>query len=154
MGNINISAVGQAINQTYTNKRLYVKISGYVWEDIISQKASIRNYLWKNDQNDQEDKRVNNITVTLKKSDGTIIETKTTKEINNTSGQQELGAYLFGDYQRDSSAKKIQIEDLDGAYIEFEYNGMCYKSVPVKATGGGGGGEGKNFFFYLFWFER
>lgn len=134
MGNISVSAVGQAINQTYTNKRLYVKISGYVWEDIISQKASIRNYLWKNDQNDQEDKRVNNITVTLKKSDGTIIDTKTTKEINNTSGQQELGAYLFGDYQRDSSAKKIQIEDLNGAYIEFEYNGMCYKSVPVKAT--------------------
>ena len=116
MGNINISAVGQAINQTYTNKRLYVKISGYVWEDIISQKASIRNYLWKNDQNDQEDKRVNNITVTLKKSDGTVIDTRTTKEINNTSGQQELGAYLFGDYQRDSSAKKIQIEDLNGAY--------------------------------------
>ena len=70
----------------------------------------------------------------MKKSDGTVIDTRTTKEINNTSGQQELGAYLFGDYQRDSSAKKIQIEDLNGAYIEFEYNGMCYKSVPVKAT--------------------
>ena len=138
MGTIDIKAVGQSINKTYTNKRIYVKLSGYVWEDMISQKTSIRNHLWKNDQNDQEDKRVANVKVTLKKADGTIIDTKTTNTITNTKGEKEDGAYIFGDYQRDNSAKRIHIEDLKGAYIEFDYNGMCYKSVEVKTTANNG----------------
>ncbi len=138
MGTIDIKAVGQSINKTYTNKRIYVKLSGYVWEDMISQKTSIRNHLWKNDQNDQEDKRVANIKVTLKKADGTIIDTKTTNTITNTKGEKEEGAYIFGDYQRDNSTKRILVEDLRGAYIEFDYNGMCYKSVDVKTTANNG----------------
>lgn len=138
MGTIDIKAVGQSINATYTNKRIYVKLSGYVWEDMISQKTSIRNHLWKNNQNDQEDKRVANVKVTLKKADGTIIDTKTTSTITNTKGEKEEGAYIFGDYQRDNAAKRIRIEELKGAYIEFDYNGMCYKSVDVKITANNG----------------
>lgn len=117
---------------TAKNKRIYVKLSGYVWEDMISQKTSIRNYLWHENANDEEDKRVRNVKVTLKKADGTVIDTRTTNTITNTRGETEEGAYLFGDYQRDPSAKKILIDDLEGATIEFEYNGMRYQSVEVK----------------------
>lgn len=129
---ITISAVGQSVEQTITNKKTYIKISGYVWEDIISQKASIRNNLWRNDANDMEDQRINNITVTLKGANGNIIDTRITNQIRNSNNQLEDGAYIFGDYERDTSAKKIKIEDLQGAYIEFSYNGMCYKSVAVQ----------------------
>ena len=47
-----IEAVGQTINLTIENKRKYIKLSGFVWEDIISQKQSVRNYLYNQDEND------------------------------------------------------------------------------------------------------
>ncbi len=118
---------------TVKNKRVYIKLSGYVWEDMIFDKDSQRNYLWKDTEYDNEDKRLANVKVTLKKADGTILDTRTTGTITNSNGQQEEGAYIFGDYLRDPSAKKIKIEDIDGAYMEFEYNGMCYKSVEIHA---------------------
>ena len=125
VGTVNITgAGGNAQTFTIKNTKEYIKISGYVWEDIISQKTSVRNGLWKNDTNDQEDKRVNNVKVTLKKADGTVLDTKT------TSGE---GSYIFGDYKNDPNAVKIKRTDLNGAYVEFEYNGMCYQSTTVNA---------------------
>lgn len=129
---ITVSTLGQTQTNEIKNKRIYVKLSGYAWEDIISQKTSIKNNLWKNDANDSYDKRLNNITVTLRKADGTVLDSKKTNTITNTRGETEEGAYIFGDYQRDNSAKRIKIEDLKGAYIDFEYNGMCYQSVKVQ----------------------
>lgn len=129
------------------NRRKYIKLSGYVWEDLISQKGSVKNYLWNAIEYDAEgnpikdengnfvtdnDKRVNNVTVRLIKADGTELAKTTTQTITNTKGEKEDGAYLFGDYLRDSSAKKIKIDDLEGARIEFEYNGMCYQSIEVN----------------------
>lgn len=118
---------------TIKNKRVYVKLSGYVWEDIVSGKQAYKNDLWKDDTNDDADKRLANVQVTLKKADGSVLDTRTTGTITNSNNEQEEGAYIFGDYLRDPSAKKIKIDDLDGAYIEFVYNGMCYKSVEVHA---------------------
>lgn len=94
------------------NKRKYVKISGYVWEDKPSDgKISDYNDLY---EEDSTDKKVGNVTVRLKNSQGEILgETKTNAQ----------GNYLF---------KEIEITELEGAYIEFIYNGMCYESVPVK----------------------
>ena len=125
---------------TFKNKRKYIKLSGYAWEDMYYGKQSNRNSLYNSgnltDENgniiaDKNDERLNNVKVTLYKGDGTELEC-TTKTIINTKGEEEKGAYIFGDYQRDSSAEKIKIEDLEGAYIEFKYNGMSYKSVEIK----------------------
>lgn len=129
VGTIDLTAVGGNLDVEISNKREYIKISGYVWEDIISQKTSVRNGLWKNDTNDQEDKRVNNVKVTLKKADGTVIATKT------TTGD---GSYVFGDYTNNPNDVKIKIDDLNGAYVEFEYNGMCYQSTTVNAGASNG----------------
>ncbi len=127
-------SAGATENVNITNDRKYIKISGYVWEDMIAEKMSVRNWLWQNDSNDTADRRVMNVEVTLKKADGTVIDTRTTGTITNSSNQEVQGAYIFGDYMRDSNAAKIRIEDLEGAYIEFRYNGMCYKSVQVNTN--------------------
>lgn len=125
-----INSVGNNIDMTVTNKKVYIKLSGYAWEDIANQVE--RNNLWNNDNSDSKDKRLNNVKVTLKDKDGNILESKLTKTITNSSGNQEDGAYILGDYKNDPKAARIKIEDLDKLYIEFEYNGMCYQSVNVN----------------------
>lgn len=130
---IEMAAIGQTIKEEIGNRRLYVKLSGYVWEDrITSTKKTGNNNLYADNETDDRDKRVKNVTVTLRNAQGEVIDTRVTNTITNTKGEQEEGAYLFGDYQRDPTAKKIEIEQLEGAYIQFKYNGMCYKSVPVN----------------------
>ena len=125
-----IASLGQNSELTIYNKRKYIKVSGYVWEDIITSKQSVRNNLY--DSAEELNKRVNNVTVNLRKANGELIDSKVTGTIINSNGEQESGAYLFGDYESDANAVKIQISDLEeGAYIEFEYNGMSYKSVDV-----------------------
>lgn len=128
VGEYTIDSLGGATYNkeiTLTNQKEFIKLSGYVWEDIISQKMSVRNGLWNNDANDDKDKRVNNVKVTLRKADGTVLDTKI------TAGE---GAYIFGDYENDPKTAKIRIDDLVGAYVEFEYNGMSYKSVTVNSS--------------------
>lgn len=131
VGEANITAIGQVISLEAKNKREYVRISGYVWEDIPVNKNSMPNYLW---NSADKDERLRNVKVTLKKADGTVIQEVMTKTIKNSKNEDEKGAYILGDYFRDKSAPKIRIEDLRDAYIEFEYNGMCYKSIEVKAS--------------------
>ncbi len=109
-------------NMTAKNKRKYIKVSGFAWEDKTDGKQSNKDYEWKEGT---EDKRLANITVTLKKADGTVLDTAVT---------DENGAYIFGNYDTDASAIKIQIDDLQGAYIEFEYNGMSYQSIPINSS--------------------
>lgn len=122
-------SAGKTETITITNQRTYIKVSGYVWEDMISGKTSMRNYLYRlNDNDNQEEKKVGNVKVTLKKADGTILDTKMTV-MDETS--EKHGTYIFGDYEKDANAIKIKIEDLEGASVEFEYNGMCYQSVPI-----------------------
>lgn len=135
IGKIAATEYVDTIQSILNNKRIYVKLSGYAFEDGISGKQSERNGTW---DNNVVDKRLKNITVTLKKVDGSILDTRVTNTIKNTKGNSEEGAYLFGDYQRDKNAKKIKIEDLKGATIEFEYNGMCYKSVKVQPNADNG----------------
>lgn len=121
---------------TMYNKRKYIKISGYAWEDFIDGKNSVRNNLYDPNQiegNNQilKDQRLENITVKLYKNDGTLLDTKIT---------DENGEYKFGDYINDKKidqngnqvpVDKIKIEDLEGAYIEFEYNGMSYETTDI-----------------------
>lgn len=123
------------------NRRKYIKLSGYAWEDMYYGKQSNRNNLYNSgelkDENgnsiaDNNDKRLNEVRVTLYKEDGTKLDETTTKTITNTKGEKEDGAYIFGDYLRDTSAKKILIKDLEGAYIQFTYNGLNYETVALN----------------------
>lgn len=102
---------------TGLNKRMYIKLSGYVWEDIVkNDKQSKRNGLYKNDASDTEDKLVANVTVKLKNSSGQVI-----KQADTDSN----GRYQFID---------VKIDDLPNLYIEFTYNGMTYTNVVVRTN--------------------
>ena len=105
----------QSITATITNKRKYIKVSGYVWEDRASgDKGS--NYDNVCNERVAPDKKLGNIRVTLKDKSGNTMGTTTTQ---NTTGK-----YIFD---------KVEIDKIiAGAYVEFTYNGMAYKSVEVK----------------------
>ena len=98
---------------TILNRRKYIDISGYVWEDILYNdgKENLRNDLSSDGELDSSDNKLANIKVTLYNSSGTQMSTTTT----DTSGN-----YKF---------IKQEIDSLIGAYIEFEYNGMAYQCV-------------------------
>ena len=118
------STSGQYNNKLgVSNAKKYIKLSGYVWEDIVSTKQSTKNYLYNVNTDDNADKLLSNVEVTLKDKNGKILAGPRT---TNSDGK-----YKFGDYQANPKETKIEISDLDGAYVEFEYNGMCYQSVPL-----------------------
>ena len=106
-------------NITAKNERKYIKIRGFAWEDRIDGKDSTKDGKW-NDQ--AEDKRLQNIPVRLYINGNKVDETIT----------DENGEYIFGNYDEDTNALKLKIDDLVGAYIEFEYNGMNYQSIEVN----------------------
>ncbi len=109
------SSTGTGSKVTITNQRKYIKISGYVWEDIAwdDGKNQNSNQLYQDINDDKNDKLLNNIVVRLKDSSGnTIKETRT-----NSNGK-----YTFTD---------VLIENLNKYYIEFSYNGMAYESVDI-----------------------
>lgn len=136
----NIKAVGQLIRLNLTNERKYIKLSGYVWEDIISEKQSVRNWLYNRDDNDDFDKLIANMTVSLRDKNGNLLQAYNDDDQpvgtiqprkTNSEGKYEFGNYWAEGYE----TEKIRIDDIvDGAYIEFEYNGMSYKSVPLFHT--------------------
>lgn len=93
------------------NKQIYVKLSGYVWEDKIFGKQALRNDLFKDNDYDSEDILIPEITVRLKDKSGNVVKEAKT---------DENGAYLF---------KDVLIEQLENYYIEFEYDGITYTNV-------------------------
>ena len=115
------------------NERKYVKLSGYVWLDIIDAKTSERTDLYKDTKTistktgellpDTQDLLFNGITVRLKdKTTGKIIQETTTSQLNRYTddGNNGNGEYLF---------EKVLIKELDNYYIEFEYDGLTYTNV-------------------------
>lgn len=104
--------IGGTTTKQIPNEQVYIKLSGKVWIDKISEKQSVRNNLYKSNSNDSADTTLNGITVRLKeKSTGNTIKTATT-----ASG----GTYLFSD---------VLISKLSNYYIEFEYDGLTYTNV-------------------------
>ena len=93
------------------NPQIYVKLSGYVWEDKIFGKQSLRNDLFRDNDYDENDILLPEITVRLKDKSGKIIKEAKT---------DEKGAYLFVD---------VEIAQLENYYIEFEYDGITYTNV-------------------------
>ncbi len=94
------------------NKQRWVKLSGYVWEDIAVNKAGERDDLFQDNSYDDGDKLMPGIRVRLKDI--------TTGETVQETLTDENGAYLFED---------VEIDKLEDYYIEFEYNGLVYTNV-------------------------
>ena len=100
---------------TVYNKKKYIRLSGYVWED-----KNVRDNLY----NSENDKLVKNVTVRLKDKDGNIVNFKTeTGETISEILTGEDGKYTMVD---------VLIDKLDEYYVEFEYNGMSYQSVATN----------------------
>ena len=120
---------GATVQINAKNRRTYVKISGYVWEDMISGKGIDRNNLYANDTNDDNDKLVQGVKVELKNSQ--------TGEVVETAITDENGAYRY---------EKVKIDDLPNLYVEFTYNGMSYTNVVVHTdvANGSKSAEGSN----------
>lgn len=107
------------------NRRKYIKLSGYVWEDISwnSGKVFDSNGLYQAINDDKNDKLLENINVKLKDSQGNTI---SFKDISGNTVNEVLtdtnGKYTMVD---------VLIDNLDNYYIEFSYNGMAYESVQI-----------------------
>lgn len=119
---IPIQKIGRAdVSYDLENTRKYVRISGYVWEDKPSD-GKITDYDNVYNPNSRPDKRVANVTVTLKDRNGNIMSTRVDGLASKKT--DDNGAYSF---------REIKIDQLEGAYIEFTYNGICYQSIPVNS---------------------
>ncbi len=127
-GKIKIMKTGSTI---VPNEQIYVKLSGYVWKDIQSGKATLRNDLYKTDYNvdvpdyvDNQDTAFNGITVRLKdkRDDSKILGETKTKE-RGIYDEIDGGEYIF---------KDVLIKDLSNYYVEFEYDGLIWQSVGLN----------------------
>lgn len=118
-------------NQTIKNDQIYTKISGYVWKDYIEGKTSNPNYEYDTGEARADEKEV---IVRLKNSNGTLATL-----YNGTTGSPSFGSSLGtggsskhvnnnGEYLFEG----VKITDLNNLYIEFEYDGLIYQTVPVK----------------------
>ena len=124
LGTFDITAYNE-ISVTETNLRRWIRLSGFVWEDMISGKTSERDWLYsQGDQNEENpDKLVANVTVKLKDKNGNDVTFHTEDGEDLTEIlTDENGYYQMWD---------IEIEKLPEYYIEFSYNGMSYESVPI-----------------------
>ena len=120
---------------TVKNERKYIKLSGYVWENLPWEegKEQETNELYNDGQfggneKDVNDKLLEGIKVELKDMNGNIIDSKITGKKGN---------YQFVD---------VLINQLPNYYIEFQYNGMCYQNVEAitNKPNGNKATEGKN----------
>ena len=112
----------EIVTAIVNNRRKYIKISGYVWEDLTTEgKETEYDDLY--DTQIAPDKKVANVKVELKDASGNILQTRVDGPAV-TITKENTGEYNF---------KEIEIEKLkDGAYLEFTYNGMAYKSVKLN----------------------
>ena len=103
---------------TITNRRIYIKLSGYVWEDIQSEKQSIRNDYYRNDENDDTDARMSGVQVRLMSNGQVVVDPETGEQQITTTN--ENGEYLF---------ENVEIDNLSNYYVEFTYDGLTYQNV-------------------------
>ena len=115
--NLNVKLVnncyGAVSTGTYRNEQLRVDIQGSVWEDIAAGKTSLRD-----DMYGAGDKKVNGITVYLRKGGAVISQTIT----------DLAGNYFFAAKGSDYT---IDIASIGQYSVEFEYNGLKYENVDI-----------------------
>ena len=116
------------ISVTATNHQEYIRLGGFVWEEIASGKDNMVNNTY-----DETEAKVGGIQVKLYK-EGTFIAETTT----NSNGEYEFGTrsendeYINTDYVKDGKETgNLRIDDLSQYYVEFEYDGLKYTSVVV-----------------------
>ena len=116
------------ISVTATNHQEYIRLAGFVWEDIVHGKDNTVNNKY-----DETEALVEGIQVKLYK-EGTFIAETTT----NSNGEYQFGAenkdyYYNTDYVNEEGKEtgNLRIEDLSQYYVEFEYDGLKYTSVVV-----------------------
>ena len=102
-------AGGECTEKIIENERKYIKVSGFVWEDIPEGKNTERNDIY---STDDKDRLYAGITVKL-------INENDSKQ-NQQTKTKEDGSYIF---------ENVVIKDLENTYIEFEYNGLKYAGV-------------------------
>ena len=102
------------------NKKQFIDLSGYVWEDMVNGKDNARNDLY-----DEPDARVPGVKVILH-------DTVRNREL--VTWTNENGEYHFGSRNEDLTYTDdtLRIADLDKYYIEFEYNGVKYRNVKLN----------------------
>ena len=108
------------------NKKQFIDLSGYVWEDMLNGKDNARNDLFQNDQYDDKDKLLPGVKVILH-------DTVRNREL--VTWTNENGEYHFGSRNEDLTYTDdtLRIADLDKYYIEFEYNGVKYRNVKLNS---------------------
>lgn len=112
---------------TLENKRTYVDIEGVVFEDEIQGKDSNGNNLY------DDGEGINDIKVTLMRNGSAV--SQIWSGIDSQGETLDDGYYKFWG---DRNNLKIEYEHLSEYTIEFEYNGMKYKSIPVNLSDKGG----------------
>ena len=118
---VTISANSDTTKKILGNKQIYVKLSGYVWEDIVSgvkgeQKQTYKDSIYSS----ENDTLLKGITVRLMD--------RTTGQAEKTATTDSKGAYLFMDVSTDKLVK-------GDYYIEFEYDGITYTNVTPLVDG-------------------
>ena len=102
------------VNVKVENKRKYVDLSGKVWEEMEYVTKGYKENSYENLYSD-EDKLMQNVRVYLRRTD------------SNTNYMEPVYTNESGYYE----FRKVEIDALPSLYVEFEYNGMVYESVPV-----------------------
>lgn len=123
---------GRTIQWTIENKQVYIKLSGYIWEDVQSGKQSKPNDLAYENEDDKQDTAENlrdmgSIIVRLKDGNNRTVKQQLSK-FESINGHTYL-TYLF---------TEVETAHLGEYYIEFEYNGLVYTYVipyPNKNNG-------------------
>ena len=109
-----------------TNTPEYVKLSGMVWLDKQSEKMSVRNELYRLDDNDDQDVLMEGIKVTLKdRRTGEPV----TERIEGLAEDQVIVNPTYTDAEGNYHFDYVSSADLSNYYVEFEYDGMVYQNV-------------------------
>ena len=126
---------------TFENRRKWIKLSGDVWEDMISGKTSERDYRYTSGDSTENnpDKLVANVVVKLKDASGNTVPFKTEETASKVisgdyDGSSDRGTTvdeILTDENGHYLMIDILIDEIPNYYIEFSYNGMSYASVPV-----------------------
>ena len=120
---------------TAPNKLEYAKLSGYVWEDGLIGKKNERNNLYKDNENDINDKLLPGVKVRLYKKQNE--EDEEGQLVGETWTDSE-GKYSFGNREENRSDREsysidnILLVDAKKYYVEFEYNGVKYRNIQLN----------------------
>lgn len=128
--NKTVEAKGTAESTLYEAENIpqLVNLSGYVWVDKQSQKQSVRNNLFNEDDNDDADLKLQGIKVILQQEELTGGGWMVGEDISNSAHYYTIaetttdanGAYKF---------ENIKVSDLSNSAIVFEYDGLTYTNV-------------------------